>query len=503
MATPCSPADLAGALTESLRDHAEQVAVEDGVESLTYRALSERAEAVVDRLAVLSRHSHRRHQVLVSARNCADHVATVIGTILAGDVPFLVDPAFRADEVRRIVDTCGIDVLARDTGTATGPLRLSLTPVDGQGPVVLDSTRLCRFTSGSTRAPACIEFSGTAVLAAARAWLAGGALNPGERILCFAGLYNGLAFNTSLIPGLLSGATLWLPRAAPSAGYVDRHLRRCVPHVLVGFPALYSGLARREQRVGGLDELRVALSSATRLDPAVASTVAERHGIHIADYYGIAETGPLTVNDTPWVPGQQGRPLDGVEIRAGTEQPEQIVVRSPSMGTRYLNHPGAFEQRLTAEGCYRTGDEGVLRDGRLVLRGRASKDLDIGGKKVSRAEVESVLSAHPAVRDAHVLGLTVRTGERVVAALVVADGAARGRASNGDLARAVRAHCSERLAAFKTPTVIAVVPEIPRRSTGKVLGPEASRLAAAGLPVSPPPPVPTARPAPTDALEAW
>src|SRR5262249_56647636 len=78
-----------------------------------------------------------------------------------------------------------------------------------------------------------------------------------------------------------------------------------------------------------------------------------------------------------------------------------------------------------ADGVYHTGDIGVLEpDGTLFIRGRRNELVLRGGANVYPAEVERVLLEHPAVAEAAVLGVPDRRlGERVVAAVRLADGA--------------------------------------------------------------------------------
>lgn len=465
-------------LERALVGYDSVTAIQDGREELSYRQLLERAHQVSRQLESAGLPTNRRAHVLICAANSASYVASLLGVLFAGAVPFLLDPALGKVERASLLTSCGIDVVFDDSGEANGggaggsPLVATRLPVgDGDRPGVLATTEVCRFTSGSTRTPACIEFSGTAVVNAARAWLAGSGLAAGDRVLCFAGLYNGLAFNTSLVPGLLTGATLWLPRAQPSAGYVARYLEQAKPHVLVGFPALYAGLSRRSDTLAGTGGLRMALSSAARLDPVVAADMRDRHGIMVGDYYGIAETGPLTINKEPWREGQQGRPLDGVSIKLADPAEDgsaELLVRSTSMGSRYLNYPDLLAQRLTPDGYYRTGDRGRLVAGRLELTGRNAAYINVGGKKVPSEQVRQVLLEHPAVEEAHVLGLSLSSGEDIVAALVQSQSAL---AENS-----VRAHCATRLASHMRPTLIRIVPLLPRSGSGKVATAEALRL---------------------------
>ncbi len=465
---------LAPALERALIQAGPAIAVSDGREQLSYLQLLERARQLSQGLrgAELDLPAGRRPQVLICAANSATYVASLLAVLLAGAVPFLLDPALGQAERDGLLSSCGIDLVLDDSGDGGAELTATRLPAgDGDRPTVLATTEICRFTSGSTRTPACIEFSGAAVLNAARAWLAGSGLAAGDRVLCFAGLYNGLAFNTSLVPGLLTGVTLWLPRAQPSAGYVARYLEQAEPHVLVGFPALYAGLSRRPGGLKGTGQLRTALSSAARLDPVIAADMQDRHGIAVGDYYGIAETGPLTINDQPWLKGQQGRPLDGVAITLAdpaAEGPAELLVRSTSMGSRYLNYPDLLAQRLTPEGFYRTGDRGRLVAGRLELAGRSTAYINVGGKKVSPEQVRQALLAHPAVEEAHVLGLPVSSGENIVAALVQSPA----EVSEDE----IRSHCATRLPSHMRPALIRVVAQLPRTGAGKVAAAEVSRL---------------------------
>ncbi len=92
------------------------------------------------------------------------------------------------------------------------------------------------------------------------------------------------------------------------------------------------------------------------------------------------------------------------------------------------------------------------------------KELIItGGFNVSPTEVEEVLRGHPDVEDAAVVSLPRSDGsEMVAAAVVMTDGATFS-------AEALRDYCRTRLAAYKVPRRIDVVPELPRSLIGKVL----------------------------------
>jgi acyl-CoA synthetase (AMP-forming)/AMP-acid ligase II len=465
---------LGQALLSSLKANSEQICVSDGSKSLTYADILQLAEAAAGQLGTLySSPPKARIRVGLCASNSPEALALLIGILIAGMTPFLLDPAMSDHEIEVIERECNLDALIYSVTSFPDSATNRAHEVLGHQVVVssrlgadhvsplLESTEICRFTSGSTRAPGCIEFSGTAVINAARAWLASSKLSARDVVLCFAGMYNGLAFNTSVIPGLLAGSTLVLPKGLPSGGYVARLIDKTNPTVLVGFPALYESLARSSWE-GQAPRLRLALSSASRLSPQTASQVRTRWMVPISDYYGVAELGPLTFDSDPDQPGQ-GTPLDGVEFRFSDSETNtgEIRVRSSSMGSRYLNYPGAFEERIDSDGFYATGDEGRLSDGRLILEGRTGKDLNIGGRKFTRDEVESVLRSIDGVTDARAMAVVRRDGSAMLAAAI--------ESSVVDLDKAdITAHCRRSLPAHKVPEAILHLSAFPRGSTGKV-----------------------------------
>jgi len=470
-------------VSEALRRHAPRTALADTTRSFSYAELDAFAtELAADLRPWLS--AGRPTRVGLLAGNSAEYVAIYLALLRSGCVPFLVDAAATATELRTITDDCGLDLLVQESpvpvlpsAVVRGPLgRHTVVAPGASGPVpgLRPDTEVCRFTSGSTGKPNCIEFSGRAVARAAVNWAEGTGLSEDDRIACFASLSNGLAFNTSLLASLLAGSELRLHRGLPTAGSVVRALAQGRATRLVGFPALYESVVRTAASTDALRGLRFAISSAAPLSAEVGARFTELTGVRIRDYYGTAETGPLTFDagaaGTVPAPGL-GPALPGVSLRAGSGpgEPDTILVRSQSMGSGYLNAPGAFEARLDEEGWFRTGDVGYLSGGSLVLTGRTSHMLNVGGRKIDSTEVARVLLEVPGVADAVVLEAPSRHGAPMVAAVVTGD------AGLPDPAE-LRRHAAERLAAYKVPTAIRVVAEIPRGTTGKPALPRLRQL---------------------------
>ncbi|MGC4081535.1 MAG: AMP-binding protein [Vicinamibacterales bacterium] len=196
-----------------------------------------------------------------------------------------------------------------------------------------------------------------------------------------------------------------------------------------------------------------------------------------AQVYGLTETGGAITYLTPadHRSGNRerlrscGRVLRQADIRvvdahgevvpAGTAG--EVVCRSPQNMQGYWRRDA---ERVLGDGWLRTGDVATLdADGYLFVHDRLDDMIVSGGENVYPSEVESVLTAHPAVADAGVVGVPDgRWGSRIVAFVVLAPGAA---ATADDLDTFLRG----RIASFKVPKTITFVPALPRNAAGKLL----------------------------------
>ena len=141
----------------------------------------------------------------------------------------------------------------------------------------------------------------------------------------------------------------------------------------------------------------------------------------------------------------------------------EVCFASPAMMDGYYRL-GQETAAVLQDGVYRAGDTGELdEDGYLYLTGRTSELIRTGGESVWPVEVEAALRGLDGVADLAVVGVPDATwGEIVCAAVVPADGVVP------DVER-LRSHLDGRLARFKHPRRVAVVPEIPRTpATGQV-----------------------------------
>ena len=168
-------------------------------------------------------------------------------------------------------------------------------------------------------------------------------------------------------------------------------------------------------------------------------------------------------------PGSVGR-ATGIEIAildaAGSPLPTdavgEVAIRGATIFDGYESNADANATAFV-DGWFRTGDQGALDgDGYLHLRGRLKELINRGGEKVAPVEVEEALLAIPGVAQAVAFAMPdPRLGEEVAAAVVLREGF-------GLTERGIQAALADRLADFKVPRAIAIVPEIPKGATGKV-----------------------------------
>jgi acyl-CoA synthetase (AMP-forming)/AMP-acid ligase II len=194
-------------------------------------------------------------------------------------------------------------------------------------------------------------------------------------------------------------------------------------------------------------------------------------GVEFVQFYGMIEHLCLTVlsaSDQLRKLGTVGRPMMGSQLyllpsdAAGPQASGEIVAQSPTLFAGYWQDEAATAQVMRGGGM-RTGDVGRFDDeGFLTLEGRVKEMIKTGGLTVIPAEIESTLMAHPLVSDAAVVGVPdEQWGEAVHAFVTLAPGASILEAD-------LMSFCHERLAGYKRPKAIHIMPELPRTGIGKV-----------------------------------
>ena len=223
-----------------------------------------------------------------------------------------------------------------------------------------------------------------------------------------------------------------------------------------------------------LSRLRIAGVGGAPCALTIMEAWTER-GVPLAQGFGMTETSPacifLDTDDALRKIGSTGKALMHTEYRivneegddCGPDEVGELWVAGPNITPGYWNKPeataAAFEGRWL-----KTGDAARADDEGFVYIVDRWKDMYIsGGENVYPAEVENVLYQLPEVAEAAIIGVpNDRWGEVGLAVLALKEGEQLDR-------QRVQEYCAERLAKFKVPTDIAIVDELPRNATGKVL----------------------------------
>jgi long-chain acyl-CoA synthetase len=170
-----------------------------------------------------------------------------------------------------------------------------------------------------------------------------------------------------------------------------------------------------------------------------------------------------------------GAPLPGTEARIVDEYdprrvcpvgyPGELIVRGPQIFAGYWNQPVETAETLSRDGWFRTGDIAVMSpDGYFTLIDRKRDVVIVDGFNVYPSEVEAVLTTHPGVAEAAVVGVPDSAHGEVVSAYIIARDPHR-TPTPAELTE----FCGHHLAEYKVPAFIEIRPTLPRNMLGKVL----------------------------------
>ncbi|HKT96546.1 MAG TPA: AMP-binding protein [Paraburkholderia sp.] len=226
--------------------------------------------------------------------------------------------------------------------------------------------------------------------------------------------------------------------------------------------------------------LRRIYSGGAPIPPSVIEAFRARFGHYIHNGYGLTETsspthlvpvgrnapvdpasGTLSIgvpafNVESYIGDDEGRPLPPGEVG-------EIISRGPMIVPGYWNKPQESAKAIV-DGYFRTGDVGFMdASGWFYLVDRKKDMINAGGYKVWPREVEDVLYTHPAVREAAVVGVPDSYRGETVKAVVSL------KPQTSVTAEELVAYCKERMAAYKYPRIVAIIDELPKTVTGKIL----------------------------------
>jgi benzoate-CoA ligase len=484
---------------------ASKIAYIDDAGSYTYRELAARVNRFASSLHGFGMHMEQR--ILLCLQDGIDFPTAFLGAIKAGIVPIPVNTMLSPADYAYMLHDSRAPMLVMSepllpqfqpilnqspfmkhvlvSGTAAPPpgmrsfSEVLAASVDSFEPAPTSRDEPCfwLYSSGSTGAPkGTVHVHSSLIETAALYAQATLGLKESDVMLSAAKLFFAYGLGNSLTFPLAVGGTAVLMAERTTPASISARLRRHRPTVFSGVPTLYASLLASDQlpRVEELS-VRVCNSAGEALPEEIARRWRERTGVDIVDGIGSTEMLHIFISNRPdrIRYGTLGQPVPGFEAKIVDEdgnlvaagETGNLLVRGSTSAKFYWNQHA--RSRATFVGSWTlTGDRfRVDGNGDYVYAGRADDMLKVGGIYVSPIEVESALTAHPAVHEAAVVGK--EDYDRLIkpiAYVVLANGFPASEA----LADELKMFVKSRLAPYKYPRWIEFVADLPKTVTGKI-----------------------------------
>jgi fatty acid CoA ligase FadD36 len=455
---------LLPALDGRFGDHDAAVSVAG--EAISWSELAVRADAVGARIRGAS-------AVAVSGTSTLDTVIAIVAGLRSGvpvvPVPSDAGPMERSHVLRDsgaelvLGDPDWDDVSLPRVSLAAGSPSTHAAPFDGTD----EAPALIMYTSGTTGLPKGAVLPRRAIAACLDGLAAAWEWTPSDHLVQGLPLFHVHGLILGVLGPLRVGSRLThTGRPLPSL-YAEAE-----GTMYFGVPTVWGRIVGEPDAARALRSARLLVSGSAPLPVPVFEQLATLTGHLPIERYGMTET-LITITTRASGerrPGFVGLPIDGIETRLVADDKSavdndgdsigELYVRGATVFSHYLNNPDATTASFDDD-WFLTGDAATIGpDGCHRIVGRKSTDIiKSGGYKIGAGEVEAALLAHPAVREAAVIGVADDDLGQCVVGFVVADGVDGRELTN---------FVGSMLSGHKRPRRVHVVTELPRNAMGKV-----------------------------------
>jgi len=345
-------------------------------------------------------------------------------------------------------------------------------PISGE--ISGEEILIITMTSGSTGTPKPIVLTQQNKIDRAMAHIRLYGITKEDRVLAATPLYHSLAERLVLMPLLIGGTSILLPRFTPKIWL------NCVREQRVTFTIAVSAQLNQisaelsNPDAPGIESLRCLVSSSALLEPHIKANLIDKLHCDFHEMYGTSETSTVTninFRETADKVRSVGRPLPEADVmilkdsgeRAEPGEIGEIACKTSLLCKGYYGMPDKFQEAMR-DGYFRTGDLGYLdEDGYLYFAGRKKELIITGGINVYPIDVERCVMELPEIDECAAFAYPDdRLGEVVALAVVTKEGC------NLDK-RAVQLHCARNLADFQQPHKIFFLDQLPRNAMGKIV----------------------------------
>lgn len=494
--------NLACAFAVSANRHLKKIALYWGEKEYSYSQLLEQTHAVSSRL--------RSHfgvkagaRVGLWLKNCPEFVPCFFGILQAEAVVVPINNFLKPSEVNFILQDAGVDVLISDAelgaqfpalSSARPGLRLwqveqlsglskptELNKEEKQPGSASSDLAVIIYTSGTTGRPKGAMLSHDNLLHNVESCRIVLQTVEADRFAVLLPMFHSYMLTVGMLLPLLVGGSMVLVKSLhpPRAALQEIFQRETT--VLPGIPQFYRSMVHAP--IQPPLPLRYCVSGAAPLPAQVLKEFEEKFKIPLIEGYGLSEASPVVTKnplDGRRKAGSIGLPIPNVEVsiqneegrELGPNETGEVCVRGGNVMQGYWKQPEETA-KVMRNGWLLTGDIGYRdAEGYYYITDRKKDMLLVNGINVYPREIEEVLYEFPGVKEAAVIGKPdPRKGEQPIAFVAATDGVALEE-------KAIQRFVKERLADYKMPRKVVIMPALPRNATGKILKTELRRLDA-------------------------
>ena len=353
----------------------------------------------------------------------------------------------------------------------------SIIASESKAPVLVerepDDVASILYTSGTTGRPKGAMLTHKNLTSNVEAVIEGVKATPDDVFTLVLPLFHSFGITVGMLSPLTLGAKVaLLPRFMPDS--LLQTIEAAGGTIFMGVPSMFAVLADvPDPKKYDLSSWKFCISGGAPLPIPVMEAFESKYGVLIYEGDGPTECSPVTaVNPIGGKrkPGSIGLPVKYVEMKIADDEgnflpPEtigEIVVKGPNVMKGYYKDPEATKAAFFGE-YFRTGDVGkVDEEGYFYILDRKKDVIIVDGLNVYPREIEELLYAHPAIKEAAIIGVPHRLhGEIPRAYIVLNEGQSLTQRELIDYLR-------PKLAQFKLPRQVVFVEELPKTATGKI-----------------------------------
>ena len=423
-------------------------------------------------------------------KNCPEFVPAIYGILLCDAAAVPINNFLKPDEVSHILNDAGIDVLISEAAlaeafpkleAARGGLKafqveeIQSIPT-AKAPAISSRTQkdlaVIIYTSGTTGRPKGAMLSHGNLMHNVESCRQILEAVSHDRFVVLLPMFHSFMLCVCIFLPLTVGGSMVLVKSLHPPKNIIVDVMRRQGTILPAIPQLFRALANAP--IPGTLPLRLCISGAAPLPGEILREFTAKFPIPLIEGYGLSEASPVvSINPIrgPWKAGSIGKPIPDVEVSVQNEAGEflkegevgEICVRGGNVMQGYWNKPEESANAMRGEWLL-TGDVGYRdSEGYYFITDRKKDMLLVNGINVYPREIEEVIYTFPGIKEAAVISQPdARKGEQPVGFVALNEGATFDE-------RALITYLKERLADYKVPRQVHVLPVLPRNATGKIL----------------------------------